>query len=101
VSEAVREFFAQLPARAQGRTAGVNSSYVFAVDGAGTWTVRVTDEGVSVDEGDAGGDCTISTSAETFERIVRGEQNPTSAYMTGKLKVKGDLGAALKLQKLF
>lgn len=101
MSDAVREFFEQLPARAQGRTAGVNSSYVFAVDGAGTWTVTVTDDGVSVDEGDTGGDCTIATSAETFERIVRGEQNPTSAYMTGKLKVKGDLGAALKLQKLF
>ena len=26
---------------------------------------------------------------------------PTSAYMTGKLKVKGDMGAAMKLQKLF
>ena len=31
----------------------------------------------------------------------RGEQNPTTAYMTGKLKIKGDMGAAMKLQKLF
>src|SRR5439155_1473628 len=36
------------------------------------------------------------------QRIAAGgEQNPTSAYMTGKLKVKGDMGAAMKLQKLF
>jgi hypothetical protein len=28
-------------------------------------------------------------------------ENATSAYMTGKLKVKGDMGAAMKLQKLF
>jgi putative sterol carrier protein len=34
-------------------------------------------------------------------RIVNGEQNPTTAYMTGKLKIAGDMGAALKLQKLF
>jgi acyl-CoA dehydrogenase len=34
-------------------------------------------------------------------QIVRGEQNPTSAYMGGKLRVKGDMGAAMKLQKLF
>ncbi|MBD0348540.1 MAG: SCP2 sterol-binding domain-containing protein, partial [Thermoleophilia bacterium] len=27
--------------------------------------------------------------------------NPMTAYMTGKLKVKGDTGAAMKLQKLF
>jgi putative sterol carrier protein len=34
-------------------------------------------------------------------RIVRGEQNPTSAFMTGKLKVRGDMGKAMQLQKLF
>ena len=46
-------------------------------------------------------DATITTSAETFDQIVAGEQNPTTAYMTGKLKIKGDMGAAMKLQKLF
>ena len=44
---------------------------------------------------------TIRTSGEDFERIVSGEQNPTMAYMTGKLKIEGDIGAAMKLQKLF
>ena len=44
---------------------------------------------------------TISASQEIFQKIVAGEQNPTSAYMTGKLKLKGDMGAAMKLQKLF
>jgi hypothetical protein len=39
--------------------------------------------------------------ALAVEKIASGEQNPTSAYMTGKLKVKGDMGAAMKLQKLF
>ena len=37
----------------------------------------------------------------TLARIAGGEQNATTAYMTGKLKVKGDMGAAMKLQKLF
>src|SRR5438132_1117363 len=46
-------------------------------------------------------DVTLSTSEETFEKITRGEQNATSAYMTSKVKVKGDMGAAMKLQKLF
>jgi putative sterol carrier protein len=96
------EFFEKLPSRVvPEKTAGMNNSYVFAIDGAGTWTVRVADGAVTVDEGDTGGDCTISTSAEVFERILGGEQNPTAAYMTGKLKVKGDMGAAMKLQKLF
>jgi putative sterol carrier protein len=96
------EFFEQLPSRVDpSKTAGMNNSYVFDIDGAGTWTVKVSDDGVTVDEGDTGGECTISTSAETFEKVVRGEQNPTTAYMSGKLKIKGDMGAAMKLQKLF
>jgi putative sterol carrier protein len=98
----VSEFFEQLPSRVDpGKTAGLNNSYVFAIDGAGTWTVKVADGSVTVDEGDTGGDCTIATTAETFEKVVKGEQNPTAAYMSGKLKIKGDMGAAMKLQKLF
>jgi putative sterol carrier protein len=54
-----------------------------------------------VREGTGDADVTITTSAETFEKIRNGEQNPTTAYMTGKLKIKGDMGAAMKLQKLF
>jgi putative sterol carrier protein len=102
VSEAVTEFFAGLPSRVDpGKTAGMSNSYVFDIEGAGTWTVKVADGAVSVDEGDSGGDCTIAASAEIFERIVKGEQNATAAYMSGKLKIKGDMGAAMKLQKLF
>ena len=98
----VSEFFDQLPSRVDpAKTAGLNNSYVFAIEGAGTWTVKVAGGGVTVDEGDTGGDCTISASAETFEKVVKGEQNPTAAYMSGKLKIKGDMGAAMKLQKLF
>jgi putative sterol carrier protein len=98
----VTEFFEKLPSRVEpGKTAGMNNSYVFAIDGAGTWTVRVSDSGVTVEDGDTGGDCTIAASAETFEKVMKGEQNPTAAYMSGKLKIKGDMGAAMKLQKLF
>ena len=98
----VSEFFEKLPSRVEpGKTAGMNNSYVFAIDGAGTWTVRVSDSGVTVEDGDTGGDCTIAASAETFEKVMKGEQNPTAAYMSGKLKIKGDMGAAMKLQKLF
>ena len=64
-------------------------------------TVSVDDGKVSVTEGGEDADAVISASEATFEKIVSGEQNPTSAYMTGKLKVKGDMGAAMKLQKLF
>jgi putative sterol carrier protein len=98
----VREFFDSLEGRADtSKTAGMTSSYLFDIEGAGKWTVNVDDGKVSVTEGGEDADVVISTSEATFEKIVSGEQNPTSAYMTGKLKVKGDMGAAMKLQKLF
>jgi putative sterol carrier protein len=98
----VREFFENLPSQVDAsKTAGMNNTYAFEIEGAGTWTVDVRDGQVSVTEGGGEGDCTISTSAENFEKIVNGEQNPTTAYMSGKLKIRGDMGAAMKLQKLF
>jgi putative sterol carrier protein len=74
---------------------------VFDIEGAGQWTVKVEEGSVRVVEGIEDADVTISSSQEVFEKIIAGEQNPTSAYMTGKLKLKGDMGAAMKLQKLF
>jgi putative sterol carrier protein len=99
---AASDFFASLPARADAsKLAGMNNSYLFDIEGEGQWLVRVADGAVGVTEGAGEADATIAASGETFARIVNGEQNPTTAYMTGKLKVKGDLGAAMKLQKLF
>lgn len=98
----VQEFFATLPSKVDpDKTAGMTNSYVFDIDGAGQWTVVVADGAVSVSEGAGEADCTISASEETLLKIARGEANPTTAYMTGKLKIAGDMGAALKLQKLF
>ena len=97
-----REFFETLESRVDAsKTAGVNKSYVFDIDGAGVWKVDVTDAGVNVTEGGTDGDVTIRASEDTFRAIASGEQNPTTAYMTGKLKIDGDMGAAMKLQKLF
>jgi putative sterol carrier protein len=97
-----REFFETLESRVDAsKTAGMSNSYLFDIEGAGKWKVDVSDGKVSVTEGGEDADAVISTSEETFEQIASGEQNPTSAYMTGKLKVKGDMGAAMKLQKLF
>lgn len=101
MSQSAKEFFELLPSRANGsRTDGLNASYVFEIEGGGTWTVKVVDGKVAVSEGDTGGDCTISASEQTFERLVAGKQNPLTAYMTGKLKVSGDVSAALKLKSL-
>ena len=101
---AAKEFFDSLPGRVDAdKLAGVNNSYFFDIEGEGEWLVDVRDGGLTVTEGEGGSDpdVTITTSSDVFADIVAGQQNPTTAYMTGKLKIKGDMGAAMKLQKLF
>ena len=100
---AAQDFFDSLESRADAsKLAGMSNSYLFDIEGEGQWLVDVRDGGITVTPGGGGdADATITTSGETFEKIVAGDQNPTTAYMTGKLKIKGDMGAAMKLQKLF
>jgi putative sterol carrier protein len=97
-----REFFEGLEGRLDpSKTAGMTNSYVFEIDGAGTWRVDVDDGRVSVAEGNGDADATIAASEDTFQQIAAGDLNATTAYMTGKLKVRGDMGAAMKLSRLF
>lgn len=46
---------------------------------------------------DAGADVTMTADADTFKSILAGELNPTAAFMGGRLKVDGDMGAAMRL----
>ena len=99
---AAKDFFAGLESRVdESKLAGMKNSYLFDIEGEGQWHVDVKDNKLTVTEGGGDADVTITTSSETFDKIAAGEQNPTTAYMTGKLKIKGDMGAAMKLQKLF
>ena len=104
MAESAREFFESLESRIDpSKTAGMNTSYLFEIDGAGTWRVDARDGDLSVTEGTGEGDAdvTISANEDTFQQIAAGDLNATTAYMTGKLKVRGDMGAAMKLQRLF
>jgi putative sterol carrier protein len=49
---------------------------------------------------DAEADCTIIMSHETYLKLQRNEIKPLIATLTGKLKVKGDIGLAQKLKQL-
>ena len=63
---------------------------VIHVDGTGETSI-VTNE-------DKDAECTISMKMETFEKLKSGKLNPMMAMMTGKVKIKGDLSIAMKLQ---
>lgn len=62
------------------------------VDGTGDSNV------ISEDDKDAS--CTISTDADTFAQLQSGDLNPMMAVMSGKVKIQGDMGLAMKLQTL-
>ena len=57
------------------------------------------DNGEITDD-DAEAACTITTDMETFKGMYDKSVSPQAAFMTGKLKVEGDMGIALKLQSV-
>jgi putative sterol carrier protein len=100
--ESAREFFEGLPGRIDPeRARTLDVSYRFDIEGAGSWRLEADGERAIVTESDAPADCVIRTDENTFLRIVRGEQSPMGAYMTGKVRVEGDLGLALRLREVF
>ena len=65
----------------------------FSITGEGS--VIMDSNGARISDAEA--DVTLSASAEVFQEIMEGSQNPTRAFMTGKLTIDGDMGMAIKL----
>jgi putative sterol carrier protein len=57
-------------------------------------------DGQSVSTQDADADCTITMTKDNFEDLIAGELNPTMAFMTGKIKVAGDMSIAMQLSQV-
>ncbi|MDB2452504.1 SCP2 sterol-binding domain-containing protein [Planktomarina temperata] len=70
-----------------------DGSAKFSIDGEGA--LILDNQGVRISDDPA--DVTLSATADVFEDILAGTQNPTSAFMSGKLSVEGDMGLALRL----
>ena len=68
---------------------GVESIHV---DGSGTENV------VSAENKSA--DCTITISPSDFQSLIQGKLDPMMAFMMGKVKIKGDMGIAMRLKSL-
>ena len=58
-------------------------------------------EGIRVDAGvragDEEADVTLTADADVFRAILEGDMGATMAFMTGKLKIDGSMGQAMKL----
>ena len=91
----LQEITAQLRA-AVGEDSGLGKSLKFDFKGAGVIHI----DGGSVTNEDLPADCTIQVSQDDFEDLARGRLDPAMAMMRGKLKVRGDMGVAMKLQPI-
>jgi putative sterol carrier protein len=57
-------------------------------------------DGATVSTADGPADCTIKLSLDDLESLIAGDLNPTMAFMTGKLKIEGDMSVAMALSQL-
>ena len=91
MSEVVTEAVAALNAKLEG--AGFDGSAKFAIEDEGS--IIIDGDGARASDEDA--DVTLTATTDVFKAILDGEMNPTTAFMTGKLAVDGDMGQAMKL----
>ena len=80
--------------------ADFTGSVKFDIEGEGV--ILVADGEVGIGDAPGGGDAdvTISASLDSFRDIFDGALSPTAAYMTGRMRIDGDMGLAMKLSQI-
>ena len=81
------------------KVAGIGKTIKLELDEGVVFIDLTTDEAVVSNE-NKDADATITTTLEILEQMSSGDINPMMAVMTGKIKIKGDMGAAMKLQSI-
>lgn len=95
--------FSALPAEIDPEKIGdTTGKLVFEILDAGTWTLTLDHGQATVIEGDAEDwDVKVTTDSEHWLAVAEGSASARRLFMTGKIKVKGRLTLAIKLDKLF
>jgi putative sterol carrier protein len=101
----VSETFEQMPGRFRAdRAVGVNAvvQYEIGGEGGGTWHAVIKDGTCVVNPGPATNpNLTLQAAAQDWLDMTSGKQTPQMLFMSGKLKLKGDMGLAMKLGSMF
>ena len=101
----VREMMAQVPSLVSPESmAGMNAvlQLDLAGEGGGQWYLTIVNQTMKVDEGlTANPNMSLTMSAADYLSMSNGDTNPMNLFMQGKIKIKGDMQLAMKLQTLF
>jgi putative sterol carrier protein len=99
------QVFEQMPNYFQPDKAGnTNATINFDLSGAnaGKYWIKIADATATSGKGEGENpNLTLMADANDFVKIIFGQLDPTAAFMQGKLKIKGDMGLALKFQSMF
>jgi putative sterol carrier protein len=80
---------------------GLSAIYQYNITGdeEGIYQLKLENGTAKVTEGEeAKADCILSLSLKDFRQFLLGKLNGTAAFMSGKLKIKGDIGKAIKME---
>lgn len=83
---------------------GVNATIAFDLSGenGGSFWIRVADGSAESGEGaQSNAEMTVKATADDWHAVATGQMNAMQAFMTGKLKIMGDMGLAMKMQTMF
>jgi putative sterol carrier protein len=84
-----------------GSTKG-NVQFDLSGENGGKWWIKIADGQATSGQGEVENpNLTLSADAGDYVKIATGQMDPTAAFMSGKLKVKGDMGLAMKFGSLF
>jgi len=101
----IKDVLTEMPNRFNtGAAKGLKAVYQFDLTGdEGTkFNLAIDDGSLDVGEGThASPNITITMAASDYLDMVNGKLNPQMAFMSGKLKIAGDMGLAMKMQQLF
>ena len=80
----------------------IGAKYQMNITGEGEWNIDVSATGPFCKPGSGPADCTITITAEDFQKLLENPQaNGMQLFFSGKLKVTGNPMLAQKLSKLF
>lgn len=101
----VKETFELMPTRFRSDKAGGTIAviqYDVSGEGGGTWHAVIKDATCTVNEGAAASpNLTLQIAAQDWLDMLSGKQSGQMLFMSGKLKIKGDMGLAMKLGSMF